>query len=101
MTTWTCPTCHHTIPAGQSPCHCAGCHETFIGLTAFDHHRSAFTCHDPATITTKPGEPGFSRDHDGNWHWAEIRTPDQWAQAAADRAAQGRRIARNLHTNAS
>jgi hypothetical protein len=41
---------------GYNTCHCAGCHRTFTGITAFDQHRSGSHawgqrhCLDPATV---------------------------------------------------
>lgn len=44
-----CPRCHNHW-GGMNTCHCAGCHETFTGITAFDAHRKAGTCNDPTTV---------------------------------------------------
>ena len=45
-------------------CKAPGCHQTFTSDSAADRHyrsRSGFAgCHDPATLTTKDGEPVFA-----------------------------------------
>ena len=35
---------------GASRCHCAACHLTFSGLTAFDRHRDAMACRPPEDV---------------------------------------------------
>jgi hypothetical protein len=50
-TTWT----------GAMACHCASCHRTFTGVTAFDLHRTGGRCNDPETLVTKLGEPRLVR----------------------------------------
>ena len=52
---------------GQGTCHCAGCHRTFTGVTAFDTHRKNFACVDPATIPTLAQ---VTRLHWSGWGWA-------------------------------
>lgn len=34
--------------SGLSRCHCSSCHETFVGLAAFDLHRHYNVCRPPA-----------------------------------------------------
>ncbi len=34
---------------GHGACHCGECHRTFSSLSAFDKHRIAFACAEPAT----------------------------------------------------
>jgi len=67
---------------GLRTCHCAACHETFTGVTAFDAHHvenedGVTVCLDPATAL-KP---------DGSLKFAAIRlTPEAslvWGRAAA------------------
>lgn len=38
---------------GLNTCHCAGCHRTFTGITAFDHHRKGGECQHPNDIGLK------------------------------------------------
>lgn len=49
--------------AGNRTGHCSGCHRTFSGVTTFDAHQrmddGRNVCLDPATLTTKAGEPRF------------------------------------------
>jgi hypothetical protein len=55
---------------GLSACHCSGCHRTFTGWRAFDIHRSAGRCHDPATLFDHNGEPRLvliTRQHWSGW----------------------------------
>lgn len=44
---------------GIGAAHCSGCHQSFTSVGAFDRHRVAFECCDPATLRTKSGEPAF------------------------------------------
>lgn len=45
-TTATCKKCGATWRS-LSICHCSGCCETFSGISAFDHHRTYYTCRAP------------------------------------------------------
>lgn len=59
--------CGETWRNSQRAGHCASCHRTFYGVTAFDRHQKQepdgkgrpFTCVHPLTITTKDGEPVY------------------------------------------
>ena len=57
MANITCPTCHFPRPPASA--HCAGCHRTFGGDTAFDMHRrqegSRRVCADPLELTNEHG----------------------------------------------
>lgn len=55
-------------PRGRQA-HCAGCHYTFTGITAFDSHRKDFTCRHPSTIKMVEGPKG--------WH---VPAPEGWAE---------------------
>lgn len=90
MNTWTCPTCRKPIPNRTTYCHCAACHETFTGLTAFDEHRHDFACLDPATIEPRDNGHTFSRDHLGHWHYGTPKTADEWADAERQRSETAR-----------
>lgn len=61
MTTlvFTCGGCP-TRWTGQATCHCAACHYTFTGLSAFDRHRKEFTCRPPAEVGLVEHERGGS-----------------------------------------
>lgn len=53
---------------GLSTCHCAGCHVTFTGISAFDKHRVHGRCVDPVTIGLVPADRewiGWARP--GTW----------------------------------
>ena len=63
-------------------CHCAGCHETFTGISAFDAHRRDGKCHDPATLTNSKGRPvGLVRRQDASgclmWGWPGAWKPEE------------------------
>ena len=49
---------------------CTGCRRLFVGIRAFDRHRSWTTgqgrCLDPATVTTANGAPIFDADDNGH-----------------------------------
>lgn len=64
-TRWTtCSGCDNKW-TGLSTCHCAGCHRTFTGITAFDHHRVGGKCVDPAERGLVPAV----RRHWTGWGW--------------------------------
>lgn len=62
---------------GTAEAHCAECHRQFSSVHAFDKHRRDYTCHDPAHLRRKDGNPlldlGARRDGP---IWREWR-PDQ------------------------
>jgi hypothetical protein len=70
----TCGGCTATW-TGTSRCHCSACHRTFAGVRLFDTHRSHYGdhghCIDPATLTTKTGEP-IAILRDGIWSSPEM-----------------------------
>ena len=78
------PACGRTWrQKGNASGHCATCHETFYGITAFDAHLSRGDdgrpiCRHPDTIT-KPGP--WWRDDDGQWHLGKRMTPEQIREA--------------------
>lgn len=57
---------------GMNTCHCAGCHNTFSGLTAFDHHRHYNKCVDPRDRNLVVGKRGYwgSPSSDSEW-WGD------------------------------
>lgn len=69
-----CPTCHATT--GPTRPHCCACHRTFTSDHAAELHRiqtdtpGRRTCADPATITTKAGDPKLKLRADGLWSGA-------------------------------
>jgi hypothetical protein len=76
----TCGGCDATW-GGTSPCHCAvpGCHQTFVGVSLFDAHRSQYgergSCTHPTEVRNRAGEQVmFLRD--GMWRGPEM-TDDQ------------------------
>jgi hypothetical protein len=54
---------------GLSQAHCTGdatgngCHQTFGSVRGFDRHRPKGRCEDPATLTTRTGEPVYRADN--------------------------------------
>lgn len=66
------------VQRGNRSGHCAGCHETFYGLRAFDGHRQDGACLDP---TTKPDV--WWQDSGGQWHNRPPMTPDEVARLAS------------------
>lgn len=108
-----CDECHTIIPRpGESICHCASCHQTFSSLQAFDTHRAGDSCKPPVAQDeglTKAGRPKSSwsiehrtDDYKGEpvtfdlWHHDVYRTPEQWAQARADKQERARERAARL-----
>jgi hypothetical protein len=51
--------CKCNFGSGLSTCHCAGCHETFTSVSAFDLHQrlddDGLTCLDPGEMFRKDG----------------------------------------------
>lgn len=78
--------------------HCAACHLTFVGLEAFDKHRSwaggaaRGVCVDPAVVPLSGGGRGFSVDHVGAWHWGEVLPVAVWRERARERATHFSRV---------
>lgn len=50
---------------GNATGHCAGCHNTFSSLAAFDAHFSGVSHLDPALVTRSTGEPLFVAETGG------------------------------------
>lgn len=84
MTTTTHGACGKTIPTGSRAGHCGACHENFIGLTAFDAHRTG--PYDNRTCQIQPYETvgdngktkyGHWADNNGNWHHGRQLTADE------------------------
>lgn len=44
---------------GSLACHCSVCHETFVGITAFDRHRVSYACKLPNKIGLVVGSRGM------------------------------------------
>ena len=101
------PKCGKTFPSNNTHGHCASCHETFVGLAAFDAHWVGTSadrhCENPAGLK---GE-WWTDDH-GYWHrlvpnevlrdffrpgvWREIsdlRTIDIFRDPATERSNRG------------
>lgn len=67
--------CGKTVP--DTGYHCAGCHETFRGLTAFDAHRVDFKCViEPVKDPYATGK-GFWLDGKGLWHIGKKMTDEE------------------------
>lgn len=69
------PSCGKTYPSNNTAGHCAACHETFIGLSAFDAHRigehgNNRRCEiQPYETPTETGTRyGHWQDKRGYWH---------------------------------
>ena len=54
----TCSGCSHTW-TGTSRCHCASCHATFTGISAFDEHRRGGRCQHPESAGLVHGTHGY------------------------------------------
>jgi hypothetical protein len=56
--------CQCDFGAGLSTCHCAGCHETFTSVSAFDMHQrigdGGLTCLAPWAVTKRDGSPAMT-----------------------------------------
>jgi hypothetical protein len=50
---------------GNATGHCAGCHNTFSSLAAFDAHFHGVSCVNPALVTRDTGEPMFVAETGG------------------------------------
>lgn len=77
MSQITCPRCDNRYPNNSRAGHCGGCHETFIGLGAFDAHRVG--PHGPerrCEVTV-----AHWADKSGHWHIGE-RGAVWWKEAA-------------------
>ena len=83
--------CGETWRNSQRAGHCASCHRTFYGVTAFDRHQKQepdgsgrpFTCVHPLTITTKAGEAVYeaTRDISGATAYRFIKEGKEWRKA--------------------
>ena len=83
------PKCGKTFPGGDGSGHCSGCCETFIGLAAFDAHRTgSHADHErrcelqPYETTTDHGKTiyGHWQDDRGYWHHGKRLTKDERAE---------------------
>lgn len=58
--------CDCDFGKGLGTCHCAGCHETFVGIRAFDLHQrlrdGGVKCLAPAELRRKDGTPVLRLD---------------------------------------
>nr|WP_296764137.1 hypothetical protein [Rhodococcus sp. (in: high G+C Gram-positive bacteria)] len=52
------------IWGGANTCHCAGCHLTFVGITAFDKHRSNEYSRYPHGLCKSPADAGLEQAPD-------------------------------------
>ena len=50
--------------SGRRVAHCASCHLSFSGDTAFEDHRRGFECVDPAPATRRDGSLRFQLRHE-------------------------------------
>jgi hypothetical protein len=85
----TCSTCSATW-TGNSACHCAGCHHTFVSATLFDAHRTQHgergVCRRPADLTFTSGQRAgdpvmFFRE--GMWRGPEMTEEQKLARFGA------------------
>ena len=84
--TLTCRTCGHSwVQHGNMSGHCAGCHRTFYGENAFDRHlvhdrADGRPSHaDPACVPAGKTGERFWCDHEGQWHYGQPVTPEDYA----------------------
>ena len=63
--------CGKTFPAGERAGHCGACHENFIGLTAFDAHRTG--PYDNRQCVIQPYETTTETGSTRYGHWADDR----------------------------
>lgn len=72
------------LPGGGRRSHCAGCHETFTSVSAFDRHQTldgaGSVCHDPATR-------GLVRRDGGLWAWPGERPVPSFRRGGSTQAA--------------
>lgn len=69
---------------GMNTAHCAGCHVTYTGITAFDAHRKGSKCNTPGSVglsLTNRAYPcyGYPADENGAWWATETASTDQGA----------------------
>lgn len=69
--------CGKTFPSNNTHGHCGSCHETFVGLTAFDAHwitndQGERVCVSPDTL-----KGPWWKDAAGHWHKGERLTKEQ------------------------
>lgn len=78
----TCSGCDATWTA-LGAAHCAGCHQTFSGLTLFDRHRSIVgehgRCYIPAVLVGRSGAP-LCEFRDGMWRFPEMTDAEKAAR---------------------
>lgn len=67
--------CGKRVP--NSAYHCGGCHETFIGLGAFDRHRKRGACIIEPVSKDPFVDSGFWVDGDGYWHSGKRMTAEE------------------------
>ena len=97
MTTSIHPACGKEIRYhGNATGHCDQCHETFYGEGAFDRHQvhnradGKPTCIPPAEYKPGPSGNTFWADHEGQWHYGQPMTADEY-QTNREREAEASR----------
>ncbi len=68
---WAPGCCPHLRFYGRRISHCAACHETFAGPSAFDAHKLMECCKDPR-------ECGMEQRDTGVWHWPPRESLIRW-----------------------
>ena len=72
------PKCGKQFPANNTHGHCASCHETFVGLAAFDAHWLG-TSDDRQCWPPEDLKGQWWRDDHGYWHKGPKLTEEQKA----------------------
>lgn len=74
------PSCGKQYPGNNRHGHCSGCHETFVGITAFDGHRrtaddgvTRICVIQPYETVQESGKISYGHwlDSDGYYHYGE------------------------------
>ena len=68
--------CGKTFPNSSRVGHCGGCHETFVGLGAFDQHRIG-QGKERRCLDLFDGIAEFWQDDRGFWHFGAKLTEEQ------------------------
>lgn len=80
--------CHElgcpVLPTGGRRSHCAGCHETFTSVSAFDRHQ---TLDEAGPVCHGPAARGLVRRDDGLWCWPGERPTAPFHRGGSTRAA--------------
>jgi hypothetical protein len=89
MPNLTCKDCKKPFPHSERAGHCTACHETFIGLAAFDAHRVGEHGTPDRRCELKPEESTGEKGQTAYGHWQDERgywhhgKRGYWAEDAA------------------